>query len=86
MAERLVLHVADEAGVVVIDFFAQFIACNPHLTGVDDDDIVAGVHMGSEYRLVLAPQYTGDLSGESAERMLAGVKNKPASADLFGFG
>ena len=39
------LDAADIAGVVVIDLLLELLAGQHHLGGVDDDDIVAAIHM-----------------------------------------
>ena len=52
--------------------------------GVDDDDVVAGVHVGREDRLVLAAQDGGDLRGQAAEDLAAGIDHVPAAHDVLG--
>ena len=41
------LDAADEAGVMVIHLLLQLAAGEHHLLGIDHDDVVAAVHMGS---------------------------------------
>ena len=53
-----------------------------HLGGVDDDHVVAGVDVGGEDRLVLAPQHPGDLGGQAAEDGAVGVDLEPDTLDV----
>ena len=53
-----------------------------HLGGVDHDDVVAGVDVGGERRLVLAPQERGHLGGQPAEDQAVGVDDAPGAGDV----
>src|SRR5690606_36257806 len=56
-----------------------------HLVGVDDDDIVAHVHVRGESRLVLATQAHGDDRGEEAQNNALGDDQDPLLLDLRRF-
>jgi len=49
---------------------------------VDDDDVVAGVEVRGEDRLVLAAQEASDLGGETPEDHALGVDDMPVADDL----
>ena len=67
--------------------FVVGLALGEHdLVGVDDDDVVAGVDVRREDRLVLAAEDAGDLGGETAEDHALGVDDVPLAGDLAGFG
>ena len=73
------------AGVAEVFFLVNFFAGETHLLGIDDDDEVAGVHVGREGGLVLAPQYVGNF-GEKATRSLPfRIHNEPLARHLFFF-
>ena len=48
--------------------------------------MVAGVDMGGEGRLVLAPEDAGDLGGQAAEDQAVGVDDVPGTVDVGGLG
>ena len=73
---------ADIAGVVVIDLLVALAAGEHHLVGVDDDDVVAVVHVGREGGLVLAAQAHGDDRREAADDEALGVDEKPFLLDV----
>ena len=77
---------ADVAGVMVIDFLVPLVAGEHHLLGVDDDHIVAVVHMGGERGLVLAAQPHRDNGREPADDEALGVDEKPFLLDVGRFG
>ena len=80
------LDAADIAGVVVVDFLLQLVAGQQHLGGVDDDDVVAAIHMGRVGGLVLAAQAHGDDRGQPADHQPFGVDQDPLLLDLGGLG
>ena len=63
----------------------SLVAAHDDLVGVDDHDVVAGVDMRREGRLVLAAQQTGDLGAEAAEDDAIGVDHVPLTLDLTCF-
>ena len=56
-----------------------------HLGGVHDDDVVAGVDVAGERRLVLAAQHAGDLGRHPAEDKTVGVDDVPGALDIAWF-
>src|SRR5262249_11854621 len=85
-AEGPVLDAAGIAGVVVEHLVAQLVAGHLHLGGVDDDDVVAAIHVRRVGRLVLAAQAVGDDAGETAENDAVGIDHEPLLGDLGGLG
>src|SRR5690606_14288270 len=76
---------ADAARVARVppDDLAVGLARREHdLVGVHDDDVVAGVDVGREDRLVLAPQDAGDLARQATEDHALGVHDVPGPLDL----
>ena len=78
------LQAAHPAGVGAVVLLIQLLAGEHGLLGVDDDDVVAAVGVGSELGLPLAPQQLSGqrgglaqgLSGGAAESTLAGLYNE----------
>ena len=68
--------------MVMIDLLVALAAGQHHLFGIDDDDIVAIVHMRREGRLVLAAQPHGDERGEAPDDEALGVDQHPFLFDL----
>ena len=65
------LQVADVPGVAVVVLLLRLAAGEDGILAVDDDDMVAAIHMGSEGGLVLAPQQHSGLSGYTAQGLPA---------------
>jgi hypothetical protein len=70
-------------GVPVVDLLLGLLARQPDLPGVDHDDVVAGVEVGSVGRLVLPPKDLGHLGGHPAQHRPLGVHHVPGAADLL---
>ena len=71
-------------GAVVL--LLQLLAGEDRLVAVDDDDMVAAVHIGGEGDLVLAAQQHGGFGGNAAEGLARGVDHIPLALGLGGFG
>ena len=80
------LEVADVPGVVVVHLVLHLVAGDPDLLRIDHDDVVAGVHVRGEDRLVLALEAPRDLGGETTEGLALGIHDIPVAADFGGFG
>ena len=63
--------------VAEIDAVGHLLAGEQNLVGIDDDDIVAAIHVGSEAGLVLATQELSHFGGETAEDLVGGVYDNP---------
>ncbi len=61
----------------VIGLVGIFLAGQHDLVGIDDDDVVAIVHMRGEGGLVLAAQAVGDERGKTADDQTFGVDQHP---------
>src|SRR5690606_6801936 len=70
------------AAVPEVRLLVGLVAGQPHLLGVDDDDVVAGVQVRGVDGLVLAAQDAGDVAGEPAEDLALGVDDPPAALDV----
>src|SRR5262245_10579207 len=86
LPEGALLDAAGKAGVVAEDLVGQLVAGHLHLGGVDDDDVVAAVHVRRVGRLVLAAQAVGDDAGKTAENDAVGIDDIPLLGDLGGLG
>ena len=64
-----------------IQFLRQLFARQHDLIGVDDNDIVASVHMRGEGRFVLAAQDFGNFCGQTAQSFIGRVHNVPFTFD-----
>jgi hypothetical protein len=76
------LDAARVAGMPVEDAGRRFVAGQPHLLGVDDDDVVAAIHMRRVGRLVLAAEPHRDQRGEPAEHQPVSVDQQPLLVDI----
>ena len=85
--QRIVARAFDPTGipgVAVGDLFGFLTSGELDLRGVHHDHVVAGVHMGGEDRLVLAPEDGGDLRRKAPEHLAAGIDHVPATHDVRG--
>ena len=80
------LDAAGIAGVVIVDLVVALATGQHHLLGVDDDDVVAVIHVRSERRLVLAAKPERDDRGEPPDDEPARVDQDPFLLDLAGLG
>jgi hypothetical protein len=81
---RPLLDAAGIASMPVIDLVGALIAGEHHLVGVDDDDVVAAIHMRCEARLVLASKPRGDKHREPAHDEAVGIDKDPGLFDVLG--
>ena len=79
--EALMTHVARVLEVLLL---LELAAGDLHLGRVDDDDVVAGIHMRRERGLVLAADDAGDFGREATEHHALGVYDEPALLDVAG--
>jgi hypothetical protein len=70
-------------GLIWLGFFG---AGDAEFFHVDDHDVIAGVHVGGKFRLVLAAQEMSDFGGEPTEHLVGGVNQIPIVHDLLRFG
>ena len=82
LARRPTLDTAGISGVSVIYLVASLAAGQLHLFRIDDDDIVALVHVRGEGGLVLAAQAVGDHARKTPENQAVGVDQDPPLFDL----
>ena len=65
------------AGVVKVDAVGHFFAGENDLVGVDDDDIVAALHVGGVAGFVFAAKQLCHFCAQTAENLVGGVDNHP---------
>ena len=75
-------EVADIAGMMVIHFLLELVACENGLVSVDNNDMVAAIGIGRKGRLVLAAQQNGGLGGYAAHRLACCIKHIPIAGDV----
>ena len=68
----------------VIDLVGALVAGEHDLVGIDDDDIVAAIHMRREARLVLASEPRGDQGRKPAHDEAFGIDEDPGLLDVLG--
>ena len=73
-------------GVPVIQLIGTLAPGHLNFFGIDNDDIVAAIHMGGERRFVLAAQSRGYDAGEPAEDNIFGIYQAPLPVDFRGLG
>ena len=65
------------AGDTVVDLLLGLLAGQNSLVGVDDDDIVSAINVGSEIDLVLAAQQVGSDHSGTAQRLTGCIDDVP---------
>jgi len=89
LSQRLqcfLLEAVREAGMSRIKLLCFFLACHFDLFGIDDDDEIPGVNVGSELRLGFASQDVSDSGGETAQGFAFGIYYKPFFRNVAVFG
>ena len=74
------------AGVAVVVLVFQLVAGKQGFVAVDDNDMVASIHIGCEGGLVFAPQQDGCLNGNAAKGFARGVQQIPFALYFGGLG
>ncbi len=69
--------------VADVFFCSHFVAGKADFFSIDDDHVIAGVHVGGEGRLVLAPQHMGDAGEQTACRLTCGIHHVPVVLHFF---
>ena len=67
--------------MVVIEFVLELGTGNADFVCVDDDDVIAGVHVRGEDGFVLSTQAMGNSGRQTAEDFVARVDDKPIALD-----
>src|SRR5688500_5066219 len=80
--ERFCLEATRIARISVVDLVLALLRSDRHLSGIDDNDKVAGIDVRSENRLVFASQEGGDLGRHRPERRLCSVDDPPLAVDI----
>ena len=76
----------DEAGKAHITFLLFFFSRKLNLLGVDHDDKIAGIDVGSENGFFFSAQKFGGLDRDAAEHLVLGVDQPPLALNFVGFG
>ena len=79
------LHAAGVTAVAVHALVGGLVLGEHDLAGVDDDDVVAGVDVRGEDRLVLAAQDAGGFGAHATEHQAIGIDDVPGAGDLACF-
>src|SRR6185295_4108413 len=83
LAESDGLDTTDGAGVMPVDLVVELVARDFDLSGVQHDDVVAGVNVRGERGLVLALEAHGDLRAQTAQHLVGRVDDIPVAAHGF---
>ena len=78
-------HNAINSGACAVRNQAIMQANGQYLTGIDDDDVITGVDVRSEFRLMLAAKTACHFAGDTAENLIRRVNHVPFARHLFGF-
>src|SRR5258708_1627855 len=81
--ERLFAEAAGKAGVAAIELLVRLEAGEHDLFGIDDNDVITHIDVGGVEDVELAGEDRSGLSGETAERLAAGVEDEPLALDIF---
>jgi hypothetical protein len=74
--------VAHVAGVPEVELLLRLLARDTYFRRIDDDDVVAGIHVWGVHRLVLAADDHRDLSSQTPEDHAFGVDDVPLVLDI----
>ena len=77
--------VPDVSGVASVDFFEFLFTGEFDLIGIDDNDEIAGITMGSEDGFVLAAEKAGGFDGHLTKDFIGSIDDPPFAVDFFGF-
>src|SRR5262245_22627561 len=80
--ERFAANTTGVARVAPVDLVSRLLRRDRELRRVDHDDVVAGVEVRREDRLVLAAQQGRDLGGETTEDRAVGIDHMPLVSDV----
>ena len=72
-----------ETGVMHIIFFSHLVAGELDLLGIDNDDVVATIAVGSVARFTLATENHGNLGGKTAEDLSFSIDDIPFLVGIF---
>ena len=73
-------------GMVCISFCAHLVAAQVNLLGIDDDDMIAGIDVRREGRLVFAPQHDCHAGRQASKRFAIGIHDIPFANHFCRFG
>src|SRR6516162_5012048 len=76
------LEAARVAGIPAKEAVLPFVAGERYLLGIDDDDVVAAIHVRGVGRFVLAAQPIGDERGKAPQHQPFGVDQQPLLVQL----
>lgn len=71
------------AGIVHVFFSVFLFACDANFLGVNDDNMIAVVHIGRINRLVTAAQNIGDFNRQATEHLICRVNDIPLLIFLY---
>lgn len=80
------LQVTDITRVMIIDLVFQLVAGHPYFGRIDHDDVIPGINMRREFRLVFTTQPSRNFARQAAQRAPAGIDQVPVMDNLCGFG
>ena len=66
---------------MIINLLIQLLAGHDDLIRIDDNDIIAGIHI----RLILAAKDVRDLAGHTAKHLTLGIDNIPLTGNVSRF-
>ena len=85
LASGTLLNAARMAGMPIINLVGPLLAGQLDFIGVDDDNIVAHIHMRGKSRLVLAAQAHCDDRRQTAQNDAFGINQEPLFVDISRF-
>jgi threonine dehydratase len=68
--------------VTEVELVLFLVASHGNLVGVDDNNVITNIHVGSKHRFVLATQNECNLGGQPAESRTIGVDDEPGTLNV----
>ena len=66
-----------------VEFVLSFVTRQPHFSGIDDNDVISGVHVRGINWLVFATENGGNLTRHAPKNFSIGVDEKPTTLYIF---
>jgi hypothetical protein len=74
------------ARVAEVELILHFVSGETHFTGIDHNNIVSRIHMGSKFRFVFSSENACYIAAKPAQWLSFGIDYQPFLADVLGFG
>lgn len=71
-------------GVTEVNLLHQFFAGQFHLSSVDDDHVITGIHMRGKSRFIFTAEHFGNFCSQTAQSLVSGIHYIPLRSMVAG--